>query len=71
MAVPALSHPCWQKLANGSLANIKTSHLGTQLMAKRMARSTDPLPARAAELHAYFTKWERILSTEVAQLPSL
>ena len=40
-------------------------------MAKRMSRSADPLPTRAAELHAYFTKWERILSNEVAQLASL
>jgi len=71
MAVPAPNHPCWQKLASGSLANIKTEHLGTQLMAKRMARSADPVPARAAELHAYFTKWERILTNEVAQLTSL
>ena len=71
MAVPTPSHPCWQKLAGGSLAKIKTEHLGTQLLAKRMARSTDPLPARAAELHAYFTKWERLLANEIAQLPSL
>jgi hypothetical protein len=40
-------------------------------MAKRMARSTEPVTARAAELHAYFSKWERILSHEVAQLQSL
>ncbi len=71
MAVPAQNHPCWQKLANGSLANLKTEHLGTQLVAKRIVRSTDPLPARAAELHAYFAKWERILTKEIAQLLSL
>jgi hypothetical protein len=40
-------------------------------MAKRMGRSTDPLTSRAAELHAYFTKWERILANEVAQLTML
>ncbi len=71
MALPAPSHPCWERLANGKLANIKTDHLGTQLMAKRMARSTDPLATRAAELHAYFTRWERVLVNEVAQLTSL
>ena len=71
MAVPAPNHPCWQKLASGSLAKIKTEHLGTQLMAKRMARSTDSVASQAAELHAYFTKWERILGNEVAQLTSL
>ena len=71
MAIPPPGHPCWQKLANGNLANIKTEHLGTQLMAKRIARSADPLPAKIAELHAYFTKWERILPNEVAQLTTL
>lgn len=71
MAVPAPSHACWQKLANGSLANLKTDHLGTQLMTKRIIRSTDPVAAKAAELHAYFTKWERILANEVAQLSTL
>ncbi|MBV5291636.1 MAG: hypothetical protein JZU58_04735 [Curvibacter lanceolatus] len=71
MAIPALNHPCWQKLAAGGLSKIRTQHLGTQLLAKRIERSTDPLPARAAELHAFFTKWERILPTEVAQLTTL
>ena len=71
MAIPPPGHPCWQRLASGSLANIKTEHLGTQLMAKRISRSADPVPAKIAELHAYFTKWERILPNEVAQLTSL
>lgn len=71
MAIPPLNHPCWQRLAAGGLTKLRTQHLGTQLLAKRMERSTDPLPARAAELHAFFTKWERILPTEVAQLSTL
>ncbi|WP_280192301.1 hypothetical protein [Delftia sp. PS-11] len=71
MAIPAPNHPCWQKLANGGLSRIKTQHLGTQLMAKRIERSADPLPAKAAEIHAFFTKWERILPTEIAQLATI
>ncbi len=71
MAVPAPNHPCWQKLASGALSRIKTSHLGTQLMAKRVERSTDPVGVKAAEIHAFFTKWERALPSEVNQLTIL
>ena len=71
MAVPPLNHPCWQRIAGGSLARLKTQHLGTQLMAKRIERSTDPVSAKAAELHAYFSKWERALPNEIQQLASL
>lgn len=71
MPIPPLNNPCWQKLATGGLTKLRTQHLGTQLLAKRIERSTDPLPVRAAELHAFFTKWERILPTEVAQLTTL
>lgn len=71
MPVPAPNHPCWQRLANGAIANIKTQHLGTQLMAKRVQRSTDPIPVKAAELHAFFARWERALPAEVQQLTTL
>lgn len=40
-------------------------------MAKRIERSTDPVSAKAAELHAYFSKWERALPNEIQQLASL
>jgi len=71
MTVPASSHPCWQRLANGSITRLKTQHLGTQLMTKRIERSTDPIAVKASDLHAYFSKWERALPTEVSQLASL
>lgn len=71
MAIPAPNHPCWLKLANGALEKLKTEHLGTQLMIKRITRSADPAAAKASELHAYFSKWERALSREVAQLTIL
>jgi hypothetical protein len=71
MAIPPSNHPCWQKLANGALTKIKTQHLGTQLLAKRMEKSTAPVPERAAELHAFFTRWERILPSEISQLTTL
>jgi hypothetical protein len=71
MAVPPLNHPCWTRLAGGAITRLKTQHLGTQLMSKRIERSTDPVPAKVAEMHAFFTKWERILAAEVQQLATL
>lgn len=71
MAVPSPNHPCWQKLANGGFSRLRTQNLSAQLLAKRMEKSTDPVPTRAAEIHAFFTKWERILPTEIAQLTSI
>jgi hypothetical protein len=71
MTVPAPNHPCWQRLASGGLSRLTTQHLGTQLMAKRIERSTDPVTVKAAELHAYFVKWERALPKEVQQLATL
>jgi hypothetical protein len=71
MALPAPNHPCWQKLATGGLMRLKTSHLGTQLMAKRLERSTDPVGAKAAEIQAFFAKWERVLAAEIQQLATL
>jgi hypothetical protein len=70
MTVPASNHPCWQRLASGGIARLKTQHLGTQLMTKRIERSTDSLAVKASELHAYFAKWERALPAEVSQLAS-
>lgn len=71
MAVPALNHPCWQRLAGGALSRLKTQHLGTQLMTKRLERSTDPVQTKAAEIHAFFAKWERVLAAEIQQFASL
>jgi hypothetical protein len=71
MAVPAPNHPCWQRLASGGLARLKTQHLGTQLMTKRIERSTDPVATKAAEVHAFFAKWERALAPELAQIQFL
>jgi len=68
VAVPPLSNPCWTRLANGGLKRLKTNHLGTQFLVKRMERSTDTTAVKAAEIHAFFVKWERILTTELDQL---
>jgi len=71
MPIPSVNHPCWQKLANGGLARLKTQHLGTQLLTKRLERSTDPITVKVNEIHAFFTKWERVLPSEIQQLNSI
>lgn len=71
MALPSPTHPCWQRLASGGLARLKTQHLGTQLLTKRLERSTDPLPTKVGEIQAYFAKWERVLPNEVQQLATI
>lgn len=70
-AIPPINHPCWQRLANGGLTRLKTQHLGTQLLIKRLERSADPAATKAAELHSFFIKWERVLPTEIQQLSTI
>ena len=71
MSLPPVNHPCWQRLATGAFSRLKTQHLGTQLLAKRLERSTDPTPQKAGEIHAYFVKWERTLAAEIQQLAAI
>jgi hypothetical protein len=68
MALPSNTHPCWSRAASGGLARIQTSNLAMQLLAKRIERSTDPVSQKAAEIQAFFVKWERILASETDQL---
>ena len=68
MCVPSAIHPCWAKLAAGELARLRTQQLGLQLLAKRLDRSEQPMPQKAAEIRAYFVKYERILGVEISQL---
>jgi hypothetical protein len=70
-ALPSSDHPCWQKLANGGLAKLTTQQLSLQLMSKRLERSTDSTTVKAAELHAFFVKWERTLGNEIQQIQKL
>ncbi|MEY4765816.1 MAG: hypothetical protein RI907_2489 [Pseudomonadota bacterium] len=71
MDIPPAQDPCWQKLAKGALSGLRTQHLGTQLMIKRIERSADPVATKAAEIHAFFAKWAKVLPTELAQLQRL
>ena len=66
MTIPTPTHPCWLRLANGGLARLKTQHLGTQLMTKRIERSADSPLQKSAEIRAFFEKWERVLQNENA-----
>ncbi len=67
MALPSSTAACWQRLANGGLAALRTDNVATQMLAKRMERSTAPTAQKAAEIHEYYAKWERSLAHEIAQ----
>lgn len=67
MAVPPVSAACWRQLATGGLTRIRTSNVGTQMMIKRLQLSNASVEAKALEIHAYYAKWERGLSDEIAQ----
>ncbi len=71
MSLPALQSPVWQKLASGSLARLRTQNLGIQLMAKRLQGSNASMTAKAAEIHAFFSKWERVLQAEIQQFTTV
>jgi hypothetical protein len=58
-------------MASGGMSRLKTQQLGIQLMTKRLERSTESVSTKAAEIHAYFVKWERTLANEVTQLSTL
>lgn len=58
-------------MASGGMSRLKTTHLGTQMLAKRLERSSDPVQAKASEIHAFFAKWERVLTAELAQVTTI
>lgn len=71
MSMPPPTDACWQKLASGGISRLQTQQLALQLMSKRLERSKDPLPIKAAEVHSFFVKWERTLGSEIQQLKSI
>lgn len=68
--IPAQNSACWIKLAQKTNM-LKTNHLGTQLMLKRLEKSSDAPGAKAAEIYAFFAKWQNILRQEIAQIATL
>lgn len=67
MALPPPTAMCWRRLANGGLAQIRTDNLGTKMLTKRIQLSSAPVSEKIAEIHLYFSKWERGLADEIAQ----
>ncbi|EGD58546.1 hypothetical protein Y88_0603 [Novosphingobium nitrogenifigens DSM 19370] len=49
------------------MSRIRTSNVGTQMMIKRLQLSNASVDQKALEIHAYYAKWERGLSDEIAQ----
>jgi len=71
MALPPKNAPCWLKLANGGMKSLRTSNLGAQMLSQRLELSKLPAPQKAEEVYAFFVKWERGLTNEIAQLSGL
>jgi len=67
MALPPVTAPCWHKLATGGLERVRTTNLGTQMLAKRLQNSSMSTADKVWEVYAYYTKWERGLLDEIAQ----
>jgi len=68
MALPPKNAPCWLKLANGGMKSLRTTNLGAQMLSQRLELSKLPPAQKAEEIHAFFVKWERGLTNEIAQL---
>lgn len=71
MSLPPPQNPVWQKLAGGALSRLRTQNLSVQLMTKRLDRTNATAAEKAAEIHAFFVKWERVLGSEIQQLAAL
>lgn len=72
MSLPPPTHPCWKRLVSGGIARLKTDQLALQLLCSRLERSADtPIDRRSSEVVAFFTRFERILGREIAQLPTI
>lgn len=70
--LPPPSHPCWLRLASGPVpASFQTKQLALQLLFKRLQGETTPPSTKARDVYAFFTKYEKILGAEVAQLAHL
>jgi hypothetical protein len=71
MSIPPLEHPCWTRLATGAVTRFETQHLSLQLLFSRLRLETYSTQKKAADVHAYFVKYERYLASEIAQLSRL
>lgn len=70
--VPENSSPRWKELAAGKRV-LRTDNLGLQMMLKRLASRTASgdkaeIEKAGGELYAFFTKYQRTLSDEIAAL---
>lgn len=71
MSLPPPTHSCWKHLVTGGGSRLKTDQLALQLLCSRLERSDAPIEKRVSELMAFFTRFERILPREIAQLATM
>ncbi|MBI1754165.1 MAG: hypothetical protein HY014_10805 [Acidobacteria bacterium] len=71
--VPDKSSSCWRQILTGKKA-LQTQTLALQMLLKRLQRNITPTTSEAdigiaiGELHAFFTKYQNMLSTEIQSL---
>jgi len=71
MNIPPETHPCWARAAQKGSAAFCTKQYALQMLLKRLEKSSLPTPAKAAALFRYFSKYQMILPSELAQLRKL
>jgi hypothetical protein len=64
-------HPIWLRLVNGQVNGFVPRQLSLQLLFTRLKHEKIPATDKARTLHAFFVKYEKILSQEIAQLSQL
>lgn len=71
--VPDKSNSCWRQILTGK-KTIQTQTLALQMLLKRLQRNITPstseadIDAAAGELHAFFIKYQNMLSLEIKSL---
>lgn len=71
MSIPDSTHLCWQKLASNSVPGFTPKQLALQLLFTRLKNETMSVRDKADAIHAFFVKYEKILTAEMNQLRDL
>lgn len=70
-AIPDETHPCWQKLATHQVPNFAPKQLGLQFLFTRLSHENMSTLQKAREIHAFFVRYQRILTWEINELQRL
>ncbi len=71
MEIPDSTHPCWQKLALQQAPGFAPKQLGLQFLFTRLSHERMTPADKAREIHAFFVRYQRILTWEISELQRL